>query len=144
MTLNYMRIDGEWVSADDPLAALFMAAEARRAWEAKELAEASGFEVLTPAAAVELFEVTPGDVRTARIRGNVAVSFTLELTGKPLHLVNLQSAVEYWGQKKRPTFDTALATMRRAGTLVGVNWIAYDLLHDRPLVRLEDVVAEDR
>ena len=137
--MDGLYLNGEWVSADDPRAAPWVEAELSRQRKAKEDAKKWGCEVLTPQAATALFGVSASAVRQARLGGHVYCRFTVDLTGRPLHLLHLQSAIEYWGEKKRDDFADVLEDMRENGHVLGVNGIGYNVLHDKPIVRLNDV-----
>ncbi len=132
-------LNGDWVSSADPRATPYLEAEFKRQRKAKEDAKKWGFEVLTPQAATALFRLSASAVRQARLGGHVYTTFTVDLTGRPLHLLNLESAIEYWGDKKRDDFADVLEDMRENGHVLGVNGIGYNVLHDKPIVRLNDV-----
>ena len=108
-----------------------------RQFREKERAMAEGREVLTPQAARSLFGISGPAVRQARIEGHVRTPVTLEVTGSPVHLLGLSSAVEYWGHRKRQDFDAVLMDMRENSCLLGVGWTFFNVLHTRPLVRLD-------
>lgn len=134
-------MDARWISKDDPQAAPFVKAEAARVRDGQEGARERGREVLTPAGARRLFNVTLGDVRMARVRKNVNAPLVLDVTGKPLHFLDLLDALEYWSNRKRSDFDAMLQSMRGSGFLVGLDdGRMFSVLHDRPLVRIEDAV----
>jgi hypothetical protein len=137
--MDRLLLNGEWVSADDPRATHYVEAEFKRQRKAKEDAKKLGFEVLTPQAATTLFNISASAVRQARLGGHVYTTFTVDLTGRPLHLLHLQSAIEYWEDKKRDDFADALDNMRKNGHVLGVSGIGYNVLHDKPIVRLNDV-----
>ena len=67
------------------------------------------------------------------------VSFTVDLTGRPLHLLKLQSAIEYWQDKKQDDFDDMLEDMRGNGHILSVGGICYNVLHDKPTVRMDEI-----
>ena len=137
--MDRLFLNGEWVSADDPRATPYVEAEFKRQRKAKEDAKRWGWEVLTPQAATALFGISASAVRQARLSGHVDCRFTVDLTGRPLHLLDLQSAIEYWRDKKRDDFADVLEDMRENGHVLGVNGIGYNVLHDKPIVRLNDV-----
>ena len=137
--MDRLLLNGEWVSADDPRATPWVEAEFKRQRKAKEDAKKLGFEVLTPQAATALFGISASAVRQARLGGHVYCRFIVDLTGRPLHLLHLQSAIDYWGDKKGDDFADVLDDMREDGHILGVNGIGYNVLHDKPIVRLNDV-----
>ena len=132
-------INGECVSNADHRANSFVEAEISRQRKAKEEAKELGFEVLTPQAATVLFGISASAVRQARLGEHVYTSFIVNLTGRPLHLVQLRSSIEYWQDKKRDDFDDMLEDMRGNGHILSIGGIAYNVLHDKPIVRMDEI-----
>ena len=121
----------------------YVAAELKRQRKFKRDAKELGFEVITPEAAMSLFGISAPAVRQARLGGHVDVAFTLDVTGKAVHVLKLQSAAHYWHSKKRPEFDDELERMREAGHMMGVRGLPYLILHVRPIFNWsDDVLAE--
>ena len=76
-------------------------AEMERQRKARVWAREHGYEVLTTAAASKLFGISGSAVRQARVREHVRTRLTLQVSGQPVPLLDLQSAIEYWS-KVRP------------------------------------------
>lgn len=136
---EYIYINGEKVSADAPLASPYVEAEKKRQREARRNAEERHLELLTPETASVLFGITLTAVGMARRNGNIYAPFVLDLSGRELHLINLESAMAYWHNKKRPDFDAVLADMRQNGHVMGFGSLGYNILHVRPIARLDEV-----
>ena len=50
----------------------------------------------------------------------------------------MASAIDYWQDKKRADFDTMLEDMRENGHPMGVGSSVYNVLHVKPIVRMDD------
>ena len=114
---------------------------------AKRYAAEMGQELLTPLAARALFGLSPESVRTAARKGHVDVPFTLDASGRDVQLIRLDSALEYWNQRKPPDLTGELAKMRENGQVMSVSNVVYTVLHPVPLVRMKypaDFGEEDR
>ena len=116
--------------------------ELERQAKAKETAKADGFEAITPQGAMTLFGISDASIRRARLERHVTTKFTLAVSGKSVHLLDLQSAVAYWAGKRRLDFDEVLDKMRREGQVIGLNGIAFNVLHVEPIIKWEDVETE--
>ena len=138
---EHIYLNGEKVSVDDQRASPYVEAEIKRQRQARQKAEGMRLELLTPEAASLLFGITLTAVGMARRNGNIYAPFVLDLSGRELHLISLESAMEYWYDKRRDDFDVALAEMRRNGHVMGFGWLGYNILHVRPVTRLDDVEA---
>ena len=136
-----MYLHGERISADDPRATPLIEEELERQRRAKEEAKTWGLEVLTPQAAMSLFGISASAVRQARLGGHVNCQFRFDLTERPLYLIHLGSAVEYWQDKKRDDFDEVLEEMRENGHILGYGQIGYNVLHVKPIVRFNELGA---
>ena len=132
-----MWLNKRWVSADHPDADPFIAKELERQRAAKERAKEYGLEVLTPQAAMSLFGISAPAVRQARLGGHVLTRLILEITDKSVHLLDLASAIDYWQDKKREDFDATLEDMRENGHPMGVGSSVYNVLHVKPIVRMD-------
>lgn len=105
----------------------------------KELTEHQGLELLTPLAACDLFAKTAPTVRRAVAEGLVYSPFALNVTGKPVRLIDLRSAIAYWG----PPGARRLDEMRTNGNLLRIEVLDYNILHPEPLVTATDPHEED-
>ena len=133
--------NGRTVSADSPEAAPFMEKEDERIRQAKEDATESGLEYITEDAAAALFGITNAAVRQARRKGLVAFTATHAVSdGPPIHLLFLSSAMKYWA-KGGANYDAALDEMRGNGLTLGKGGKVYNILHVRPLFRVEAALA---
>ena len=139
--INRMWLNGRWVSNDHPDAAPFVESELERQREAKERAKVGGFELLTPQATMSLFNLTGSAVRQARLGGHVHARVILEVSDSPVYLLDLQSAMDYWRSRRRPDFCHVLDDMRKHGHLLGVGPAVYNVLHVKPIIRIEDTEA---
>ena len=90
-------------------------------------------EFLTPAAAAHLFRISEAAVRAARLRGYVASPVVMGITGKAVHLLDVQSAFEYWGQSRDPD-PGELNRMRRNGVSMNVEDGVIHVLHSHPVL----------
>ena len=137
--LDGMFLNGKWVSADHPGAARYMEVERKRQFDAKQGTREWKLEVLTSAAAEYLFGVSGSAVQHARLKGRIHSPVTLDVTGKPVNLIDLESAIEYWQSKKRLDFEDVLEDMRENGHLLAVRNTTYNVLHTRPFARFNDI-----
>ncbi len=96
----------------------------------KEVAAKWGLELLTPLAACDLFAKTAPTVRRAVADGLVYSPFMLNASGKPVRLIELESAIAYWG---RPS-ERRLDEMRANGNLLRIGRFDYNILHPEPLI----------
>ena len=67
--------------------------------------------MLTPLAACDLFEKSPPTVRRAAAGHLVYTPFVLHVSGKPVRLIDLRSAIAYWGEHS----EHRLGEMRASG-----------------------------
>ena len=117
-----------------------MEKEYERIRQAKEAAKERGLEYITEDAAAALFGITNAAVRQARRKGLVAFTATHAVSdGPPIHLLLLSSALEYWA-KGVANYDAALDEMRENGLTLGKGGVVYNVLHVRPLFRVEDAL----
>ena len=93
-------------------------------------ARARGMELLTPNATTTLFGITPAAVRQARLRRSVCSPFSLDVAGRPVDLLTLESAVAYWGEASADTLDL----MRDNGLLITICGNTFNVLHPRPMI----------
>ena len=112
-------------------------AEEERVHKARKDAQEWGWEALTPQAAAVLFGISAAAVRTARIRGHVHTAFTIQLTGKAVHMLHLGSALDYWGkgrEERRLEIEAELERMRSGGLTMGDGQMkVWNLLHTEPI-----------
>ena len=82
-------------------------------------------DVLTPLAACYLFGKDESTVRLAVLRGHVYSPFSFWLTGKEIRMLDLKSAIAYWGVKnvaaRGQNLEHELEQMRLYGEYVSVN-----------------------
>ena len=111
--------------------------EYERIKEFRKRNEAEGRELMTPRAVVRLFRKAPQTVRQAVRLGQVEAPYTLDATGKPVNLIRLASAVEFW--KDVPDdFDECLARMRADAHGLSIYGIGWNILNPEPLASLRD------
>ena len=95
-------------------------------------------DVLTPLAACALFGQSGESVRRAVREGHVETLFSLAFTGKELRLIDLQSAMAYWGTDPWPAYREPLYReldrMRGYGVTVNFGVGDYQILHAYPVV----------
>ena len=111
-------------------------------------AEQTGLEVLTPQAAAELFGVSLAAVRAARLGGHVKVSFTLNIGGRAVHMLQLSNARRYWREQGKTPSEGAIDAMRDNSTVLGMGGplagstddtpaIVYSVLSLTPLIEMQ-------
>ena len=105
----------------------------------KERAQWNRCELLTPLAACDLFKKSPPTVRRAASERFVYSPFVLHVSGKPVRLIDLQSAIAYWG----PRSEHRLDEMRANGNLMLIEEREYNILHPGPLVTRGDSEEEE-
>ena len=108
-------------------------------WEmiraARERCRNAGREVLTPRAAAALFGLSEATVRVARLSGAVETALTLAVTGKPIQLLLLDSALRYWRRPgQREFLRRTLEEFRANGTTISVGTLFYNVLHSEKSV----------
>ena len=108
--------------------------ERDRQRKARKEARALGNEVLTPQAAMSLFGISAAAVRQARLAGHVETRLTCHVTDRPVHLLSLSSAIDYWQYRKREDFEEVLESMRQNGHLLAVGMVLFNVLHTKPFV----------
>ena len=106
--------------------------EREREQAAKDKARETDRELLTPLAACKLFAKSSPTVRRAIAEGHVYAPFTLDATAKPVSLIQLKSAIAYWGQHD----EHLLNEMRDNGHTLGVSGSVYNVLSPTLLVTL--------
>ena len=105
----------------------------------KEAAWWNRCELLTPLAACDLFKKSPPTVRRAAAERRVYIAFVLHVSGKPVRLIDLRSAIAYWG----PHSEERLDEMRANGNLMVIEEREYNILHPGPLVTRGDSEEEE-
>ena len=105
----------------------------------KEHARWNGYELLTPLAACDLFKKSPPTVRRAAAERFVYSPFVLHVSGKPVRLIDLRSAIAYWG----PHSEHRLDEMRANGYLMLIEERGYNILHTEPLITRGDSEEEE-
>ncbi len=134
-----MFLNGKWVEGITPETKMFWERWDQQVKEAKAIAQEYGFEVLTPLAAVNLFNITPAAVRAARNTDKVHAPFALWITDREVELIDLQSALDYWRRHvDPPELKDQLKNMRENGHTLAVDQTVYNVLHVRPLVSLSN------
>ena len=97
--------------------------------------------MLTPRAAMDLFEKSPEAIRKAVRNGKVTAVFDLWVTDKKVSMIDLRSALNYWGDEESD-LDDRLDLMRENGlTFVYGHsdlWLTFNVLHPVPLVKVRD------
>ena len=92
-------------------------------------------------AAAALFGITNAAVRQARRKGLVDFVATHAVSnGPPIHLLILSSAMKHWA-KGGANYEAALDEMRGNGLTLGKGRAVYNILHVRPLFRVEDALG---
>ena len=104
--------------------------EEARSEAARVEARASDRELLTPKAAVTLFQRSAEAVRRAIRMRHVHAPFVLQASDKPTALISLSSARSYWREPDESTLDR----MRGDSHILGVDGLSYAVLHTSPLV----------
>ena len=90
-------------------------------------------ELLTPGAAARLFGISESAVRAARLRGNVTSPVVMGISGKAVHLLDIRSALDFWGESR--TFDPdELDRLRRNGIRVSADDEVFRVLHSQPVL----------
>ena len=116
-------------------------AELNRVQKAKDDARRDGREVLTPLAAMDLFKKSPEAIRKAVRTGRVTAEFDLWVTDKKVSMIDLRSAVNYWGGDGSD-LDDRLDQMRENGLTFAYGhsdrWLTFNILHPDPLIRFRD------
>ena len=103
------------------------------------------FEVLTPAAAAELFGKSMPTVREAARDERIETVFTVRFSGKAVRLYRLESCIDYW----RKPDPEKLKRFRENGHVLfvgnedGQAGISYNVLHAEPLITLEAAADPD-
>ena len=103
-------------------------------------------EVLTTGAITYVFGCPGNNAQIRRVikQGKVKCELRLgtRLAGKDLYLVDLESAIDYWGSKRQiiwPSIDDRLESMRSHAVTLVFDERAYRILHPTPLVSQEEV-----
>ena len=95
-------------------------------------------QVLTPLAACVLFGRSGEAVRRAAREGLVITRLALAFTSKQVRLLDLNSAVHYWGRgdrrKYRQRIEEEVTEMRNFGVTILYEETEYRVLHPYPLV----------
>lgn len=115
-----------------------IAAERARIQAAKEQARELKRELLTPLAASKLFKKSPEAVRKAVRNRQVFVEFNLRPSNRIIVLIQLESAMRYWGTQSSHDFEMRLNEMRDNGMTLSVSGLPYNVLHPTPLLTLRD------
>ena len=92
-------------------------------------------EVLTPPAASFLFRRSGEAVRTASRKGRVRTELVVDLEGRPVRLLTLESARHYWSASRLPDYEQQLQKMRERSTVLRLSGKRYLVLHPSPLVK---------
>ena len=105
----------------------------------KEAARRNRCELLTPLAACDLFQKSPPTVRRAAADKHVYSPFVLHVSGKPVRLIDLRSAIAYWLVVRS---EHRLKEMRANGNLMVIEEREYNILHPEPLITRGDSEEE--
>lgn len=108
--------------------------EPERIKRIKEECQKSGRELLTPLAVVSLFGISAAAVRLARMHKVVAAYVRLAVTGKPVELILLDTALQYW-RRSPEELEHKLAGYRENGTILAVDSEFYSVLHPSRIAR---------
>ena len=106
----------------------------------KESTKFEGLELLTPLAACNLFEKSAPTVRRAVADKLVYSPFVLHVSGKPVRLIDLRSAIAYW---RVVHSEQRLKEMRSNGNLMWIEEREYNILHPEPLITRGDSEEEE-
>ena len=90
-------------------------------------------ELLTPGAAAHLFGISESAVRAARLRGNVTSPVVMGISGKAVHLLDIKSAFDFWGESRTLDPDE-LDRLRRNGIRVSADDDVFRVLHSQPIL----------
>ena len=90
-------------------------------------------ELLTPGAAAQLFGISESAVRAARLRGNVTSPVVMGISGKAVHLLDIRSALDFWGESRTLDPDE-LDRLRRNGIRVSADNDEFRVLHSQPVL----------
>ena len=105
----------------------------------KEAARWYRRELLTPLAACDLFEKSAPTVRRAAADKLVYSPFVLHVSGKPVRLIDLRSAIAYWSVEHS---EHRLKEMRANGNLMVIDEREFNILHPEPLITRGDAEEE--
>ena len=103
-------------------------AEAERRASFRREAEDAGRIIISTAAVVKLYGITPQAVHDARKKHNIDPALTLHIGGHPTSFLYLAEVTARWGDLD-PAKLAELPT-----TNLGVDMVAFVVYHDRPLV----------
>jgi len=90
-------------------------------------------ELLTPGAAAQLFGISESAVRAARLRGNVTSPIVMGISGKTVHLIDIRSALDFWGESRTPD-PNEIDRLRRNGVIVSDDDEVFHVLHSQPVL----------
>lgn len=90
---------------------------------------------------MDLFRKSPEAIRKAVRAGKVTAVFDLWVTDKKVSMIDLRSAVNYWGDKGSD-FNDRLKQMRENGLTFAYGhsdyWLTFNVLHPVPLVKFRE------
>ena len=101
---------------------------------AKHEAQDLNLELLTPLAAAELFKKSGATVRRAILEGHIIAPYKLQVTARPVKLIDLPSALKYWKNDYRDDLDSDIDRMRTNGQVVNINGAYFNILSTKHLV----------
>ena len=113
---------------------IYLEAEAERVRKAKTRAQQWGDEVLTPLSITKIYRISPAAVRQAIAKKKVGVRLELCASDKTVRLIDLRSALAFWGNVEQSTLNE----MRENGHTLFANGVLFNVLHHRPLAVLSD------
>ena len=102
--------------------------------KARARAEHMGLEVLTPQTAAQLFGVGLTAVRAARLGGHVNVAFSLNIGGRAVHMLGLNSARRYWSAQGKTPSEEEIDAMRDNSTVLGMGRPLPGRMDDTPAI----------
>ena len=85
-------------------------------------------ELITPLGAVFLFGKSTPTVRLAIREGKVRTEIELHIEQRPIRLIELESAIKYWG-KDYQYFESELKELHRGAFMLQVVGFKYKILH---------------
>ena len=94
------------------------------------MSKQNSIDVLTPMAACVLFGRSGEAIRRACREGHVHTQLALAFTGKQIRLIDLKSAVNYWGDEAWPgTIASQIEKMKLLGISIVHQGQVYNVCH---------------
>ena len=92
-----------------------------------------GSELMTPLAIAALFDISGAAIRMARMHGFIDAYVRLSVTGKPVELILLQTALDYWKRAAPADLEDQLTAYRENGTTLEIDSEFFNLLHSEKI-----------